>query len=311
MNRHRHLSWLLPALALGAAQLSLPSAAQAREVIGDDAAEEEEEAPKPKKKKPAAPEEEGEPAPAPKAAPAAKDKPAAADGTAAPAPKKPKGKTEEEVEKEREAAEEAAIKKADDEARRKRESEAAKKKEAELRRSASKNEVGRANLEAARAARRFMREKDQVLFTVRLTPGAITQDKLTTLEMEIAHHLEEADPDFGDYKPMEGAAFIAVLTHTAAPPPKDPKAPPTPLAAPLTYAVHPMEDPGKYGFHVTVPAAGVWQLKVTGPGVKEDGKPVEVTIPLHVGVWPPPDFDAEEKNNAALSAGSGKSRVVE
>lgn len=295
--------------------------ALAREVIGDD--EEEEQKKEAPKKKPAekAPEKAPADKPADKGkAPAGKEAPPAkpadkaapakpAEKAAAARPEGDEDKTELQKQKETEAAEEAALKKAEEEARKKREAEEQKKKEATEKRAAQKAEAGKQNLEGARKSRTYRREKSGLMITAKLTPGAVEDNKLTEMEFMVVEKLAEPDPTYGDYGPIEDGELLVTLTCTALPPPKDPKAKTGTPPPPVAYALHPLGDAGKYGFHATLPTPGEWQVKMSGK--RKDGKAIpEASIPLHVSVWPPPDFDAEEKNNANLS-GAGGGRAVE
>ena len=76
---------------------------------------------------------------------------------------------------------------------------------------------------------------------------------------------------------------------------------------PQRYVLHPLGAPGRYGFHLTVPKNGQIQVGVEGD-VK--GKSLALNIPLHIGAWPPPDFDDEEKNNAATGDAARAGRRV-
>ncbi len=300
--------------------LGLSAPALARDVIGEEEPEEKKEEPAkpaPKDAKAAPPAKDGKavpPAKDAKAAPPAKDGkavPPAKDGKAEPAakddkaaPPGKKGKTEAELEKEAEEADAAAMKKAEEESRKKREEEAKKKKDAEDKRAASKAEIGKGNLEDARKSRVYKRLKDGLLFTAKVLPGAVEDNKMSEMEFTIVQKLEDPDPTYGDWAPVEDGDFMATFTCQSLPAPKDPKAKPGALPPPVVYEIHPLGDAGKYGLHATLPNAGVWQLKVTGKK-KDSQKATEVNIPLHVSVWPPPDFDTEEKNNVTLT-GSGR-----
>ena len=117
-----------------------------------------------------------------------------------------------------------------------------------------------------------------------------------------AEKLADPDPTYGDYLPVEDGEFVATFTCQSLPAPKDPKAKADALPPPVSYQIHNLGDAGKWGFHVTLPKPGVWEMKLSGK--KKDGKQMaEVKIPLHVSVWPPPDFDAEEQNNIKLGGG--------
>jgi len=308
--RKRSLALLLAA--------TLPFPAMARDVIGADEEEEEEVKPPPKKAAPA----DKAPPPAAKQPPAADkaDKatkaPPPKDGAARPADKAPppaeakktapaaREKTEDQIEKEREAAEEAALKKAEEDARRKREEEARKKSDQDSARKAKKEEVGKGNLEAARAERTYKRQSKDSLLTLKLRPGAVDANLLLEMVVDARVILAEPDPTYGDQAPMDDAVLFATFTNTLAPPPKDPKAKPAALAPTVTYAIHPLGDAGSYGFHASLPSSGAWTVKLHG--TRKDGKPVSETIPLHAAVWPPPDFEQEEKKNAELGGGGGR-----
>ena len=58
------------------------------------------------------------------------------------------------------------------------------------------------------------------------------------------------------------------------------------------FAVHSLGAPGRYGFHFTPTNDGVVQVQLSG---EVGERRLNVTIPLHVGVWPPPDFEDEDK----------------
>lgn len=281
--------WLAIALTVSATWAA-PKVSHAREVIGGDE-EEEEEVP--------APQKPGRAAPAPGAS-NKKDSRKAARARS--------GKTMLQQEKEREAAEEAALKKAAAARQRQKEAAAARQRELELRRSAKKAQAGKAQLDNAKISRRYTRKAGGLLLEMRARPGAVVHNTLTSFELEVSRTLDEADPTFGNSRPLSDAYLVAVLSQTSGPPQSNPKAAPVPLLPPVAYVIHPLVDAGKYGFHATLPAAGTWELKIQG---QHADKPVEVTIPLYVDQWPPPDFDKEEDNNRESGASGGSRAILE
>ena len=68
------------------------------------------------------------------------------------------------------------------------------------------------------------------------------------------------------------------------------------------YAVHSLGAPGLYGFHMTPPKDGVLQVQLTGD---VGDRTLDVSFPVHVGAWPPPDFDDEDKRAQAADAKGG------
>jgi hypothetical protein len=62
------------------------------------------------------------------------------------------------------------------------------------------------------------------------------------------------------------------------------------------YALHNLGAPGQYGFHFTPTKDQTLQLQVVG--TTKDGGSIDAAFNVHVGVWPPPDFDDEEKKLA-------------
>lgn len=305
-----------------------PAPVMAREIIGSEEPPEEE-APPPKKKAPPPKEEPRAPArqadkPAAGKEPGPTIKRAQPNDLEDPLEEKPAAKGKDaKAAPDKDALNEADIRKAEQEARKRREEEVTRKKALEAERKAT---ATKASLENAKVERVFKREAAGVLYSIKLLPGAVEPKKLTELVFDARVKLEDPDPTYGDYAPVEDLYLVATLTPVGGPPapatpeakPADSKAKgkgkaaaPAPAPAvgpsPVAYVVHSLGDAGMYGFHVTFPSAGKWEVRLSGS--RKDGKALEGSFPLHVGIWPPPDFDQEEKNNQTLG-GNGR-RAIE
>lgn len=120
------------------------------------------------------------------------------------------------------------------------------------------------------------------------------------MRVDVAERLKIADPRFGELKPLQGLRLIATVRE-----------PSTGGGSPVEhrYVVHGLRAPGAYGFHHTPRMDGEHTVRIDGQTAK--GEPFSFEFPLHVGAWPPPDFDEEEKNNARFEAsGGGRRRAV-
>ena len=117
-----------------------------------------------------------------------------------------------------------------------------------------------------------------------LTPGAVQKDGLVELNLDVFKRLDVADPKFGNREPFRDLHLVAVVVDQTGK-----------KNARTSYAVHSLGAPGRYGFHFTPTRDGVVQVLLTGEAGE---RTINIAIPLHVGVWPPPDFDEEDKKLA-------------
>ncbi|MDP2340092.1 MAG: hypothetical protein Q8O67_03975 [Deltaproteobacteria bacterium] len=170
------------------------------------------------------------------------------------------------------AAASADKKKADDKARL-----AEEKKSADDKRKVDTREQ---RLASAKRVRPLLREEGDIKVQVAIEPGAVVKEKLVEVRLDLGKLLTVADPKFGNREPLKNLNLTATVTEATGK--KD---------SSRSYAVHSLGAPGKYGFHLTPPKDGLLQVQITGD---VDGRSLDLGFPLHVGVWPPPDFDDED-----------------
>lgn len=208
----------------------------------------------------------------------------------------------EEKRRAKEAADEAAQKAAEEAERKKREA-AEKKKRETLEREKARLEANRAGrLKAAKKSRLYTREDGSVVVGVSLEPGKADPDKVMEVRFEVNERLEVAHPRYGNRMPLKDL----VLTATIEEPAKGKGG-----GKSYRYVVQPLRAPGSYGLHHTPRLEGEHTIRIEGKS-KDGKKRVSFSFPVHVGVWPPPDFDDEEAKNASETAGraTGGRRVV-
>ena len=136
-------------------------------------------------------------------------------------------------------------------------------------------------LGSARAQRTYRRDEGDYTIIAEVQPGAVVKGKFVEVRLDVFKRLAVADPRFGTREPAKGLKLVANVIE-----------PTGKQDATTSYVLHPTGAPGHYGFHFTPTRDGVVQLRLSG-GAGE--RSFNSTIPLHVGVWPPPDFDAEDK----------------
>jgi hypothetical protein len=192
---------------------------------------------------------------------------------------------EERKAREKELAEEAA-ERAAKEAKEKAEEAKRQAEEEKRRKEEERKEANRAaRLRSAKKLRTLTREADGNLVVATLTPGGPNSEKVVEMRFDVGERLKVAHARYGNMKPLKGLRLVATVTG--------------PDGA-TSYRVHPLKAAGAYGFHTTPKAAGEYSVQLTG-------KNIDVTFPVHVGVWPPPDFEDEEKLNAKAAAqGTGR-----
>jgi hypothetical protein len=280
-------------LALG---LFLPAAdagAQRRVIGAEPSKEEKEEAEKEK--------EEEQKKKDPKAAEEEKKKKEAAKKKKEEARKK-KEEAKKRKEEAKKAAEEAA-EKAAEEAERKKQEAIQKKKEAAERKEKERLEKNRsARLKRAKAIRKLTRDDSDVVIGIALAPGAPKAAKVQEVRLELNQTLKVAHPKYGNRKPLVGMRVTATVEEPATE---------KGSATTTTYVVHPLDAPGSYGFHHTPTVDGEYSVRLDGRSADNEIS-FSATFPMHVGTWPPPDFDDEEATNAKNEAGrvAGGRRVV-
>lgn len=190
--------------------------------------------------------------------------------------------------------EDKAKRKAETEARKKAEEAASaedKKKAEDKRRLAEEKKVAEEKrrqetkadrLAAAKRSRTYRRaDGADVVILAEVAPGAVVKGGLIEVKLEVFKPLDVADPRFGAREPWRDLALVAAVIE------------PTGKKEMTTrFAVHSLGAPGRYGFHFTPGNDGVVQVQLSGD-VGE--RRLNITIPLHIGVWPPPDFEDEDK----------------
>jgi hypothetical protein len=243
--------------------------------------------------------------PAEEAAPEDGEKKSKADEEKKKKAEEARKKAEAEAEEKRrakEAAEEAAQKAADEAEQKKRAAEEKKKRDA-IEREKARLEANRAGrLKAAKKARLYTREDGDVVVGVSLEPGKADPDKVMEVRFEVNERLEVAHPRYGNRMPLKDL----VLTATVEEPAKGKGA-----GKSYRYVVQPLRAPGSYGMHHTPRLEGEHTIRIEGKS-RDGKKSVSFSFPVHVGVWPPPDFDDEEAKNAGETAGraGGGRRIV-
>jgi hypothetical protein len=188
-------------------------------------------------------------------------------------------------EKKKRSAEDEARKKADEAAAAEEAKQAAerarvaeeKKANAEKRRVETRDQ----RLASAKRVRPLTRDEGDYHVAVAVEPGAVQKGALVEVRFDIGKKLDVADPKFGNRQPLKNLALTATVIEPSGK--KDAK---------RLFAVHSLGAPGQYGFHMTPPKDGVLQVQLTGD---VGDRTLDVSFPLHVGVWPPPDFDDEDK----------------
>ena len=292
----RTASFLLAALVLASLLPSSPAHAQ-RRIIGG-------EAPPPEEKAEGAEKKDDK---------KKDDKPAesAADKKRKAEEAKKKREEEERLRAEKEAAEEArkeaaeearleAERKAEEDKKRRAEEEAQRKiEEARAKEEARLQALRDGRLKTAKVRRRLTREDGKLRGSIALEPGGPTTGKVAEVRIDVAERLKVADPRFGELKPLAGLRLIATVREPATGPGG---------ATEHRYVIHPLRTPGSYGFHHTPRMDGEHTLRIDGKTAK--GAAFSFEVPLHVGVWPPPDFDDEEKNNARFEVTTGGRRAI-
>lgn len=221
----------------------------------------------------------------------------AAKEAAAKAQAEAEEKAEEEAAAKR-AAEEDAKRKAEEEARKKAEEEAQRKAEEAKRIEEERLEGLRdGRLQAAKTRRQYMRAMGNLRATIALEPGAPQKENLMEIRIQVGEELKVADPRFGKFKPRKDFQLIASVREPA-------------KRKPLVYRyrMHPLSAPGSYGFHHTLRLEGEHTIEISGKAA--NGDEINVEIPVHAGIWPPPDFDEEDTNTRRLQANSGQRRTL-
>jgi hypothetical protein len=220
--------------------------------------------------------------PPPAPPPAAKDKSKSVapkdvlDDT--PAEKAAKAKDAEAKSKAEDAAD-AAQKKKDDEQRKLQE----EKKAADAKKKLENKDQ---RLAAARKIRQLTRTSGPFVMGFALEPGEVKANNVLAVRAQIAEKVDVPDPRYGDRVPQRNAELTAVVSGNG---------------KKLRYEMHALDAPGRYGFHTTPLKDGSYLVAIEGKN--GEGKPLSTSFTIHVGVWPPPDFDTEEQNNLATDSG--------
>lgn len=216
------------------------------------------------------------------------------------AEEKKKAEEAERKRKAKEAAEEAARKAAEEAERKKKEAVERKKEEAERKEKERLEKNRAARLKSAKKTRRYSREDDELVAGATMTPGKPTKSKVLELRFDLGKQLEVAHPKYGDRMPLKGWSVVATVQEPATGKGE---------AKTWSYAVHPLRAPGSYGFHHTPRIDGEHTVSIEASRGDDS---MSFTVPVHVGAWPPPDFEEEEANNAKAAAGraAGSRRII-
>lgn len=152
-----------------------------------------------------------------------------------------------------------------------------KKADAEKRRVETREQ----RLTAAKRNRELWRQEGDFGVVVAMEPGAVQKGALVEVRFDIARSLDVADPKFGGREPLKNLKLTATVSEGSGK-----------KGSSRVYAVHSLGSPGNYGFHMTPSRDGVLQVQLIGD---VGDRTLNVSFPLHVGTWPPPDFDDEDK----------------
>jgi hypothetical protein len=195
-----------------------------------------------------------------------------------PAEKAAKAKDAEAKSKAEDAAD-AAQKKKDEEQRKLQE----EKKAADAKKKLENKDQ---RLAAARKIRQLTRTSGSFVIGIALEPGEVKPNNVLAVRAQIAEKVDVPDPRYGDRVPQKNAELTATVSGNG---------------KKLRYEMHALDAPGRYGFHTTPLKDGSYLVAIEGKS--KEGKPVSTSFTVHVGVWPPPDFDTEEQNNLATDSG--------
>jgi murein DD-endopeptidase MepM/ murein hydrolase activator NlpD len=199
----------------------------------------------------------------------------------------------------RAAAERAAEAAADAEKRKKEEEQKKLLEEKQAAEEKKRLENRDQRLAAARKVRNLSRSSGDVAISVAIEPGEVKAERLVEIRFDLGQKLTVPDPRYGLRMPLRGLTdLVASVSQPTGK--KD--------VAAARYLVHPLEAPGRYGFHTTPLKDGLYQVLISGKA--KDGKAFEASFPLHVGVWPPPDFEDEERNNLAATDAARAGRKI-
>lgn len=201
------------------------------------------------------------------------------------------------------AAAEEAAQKAAEEADAKAKAEAERKaKQAAAREEKKRADELAVKLKNAKKQRRFSRQDGKSLVGLVLEPGHPEAGKLSELRLEAVEKLDVPHPKFGDRRPLDQYDIVATIEEPSTGK-GEPKA--------WRYLVHDLRAPGSYGLHHTPRLEGEHTVRVEGRAKNGEGS-FSITLPLHVGTWPPPDLDEEEQRNARERGGraAGTRRVI-
>jgi hypothetical protein len=147
-----------------------------------------------------------------------------------------------------------------------------------------------ARLATAKKIRQITRASGGIGTSFAIEPGEVKPGSVVEIRAAVAKKLDKADPRYGNFEPQKGLVVVALVTEPGS-------------KQPVRYVMHELDTPGRYGFHFTPSKAGAHALAIEGKGRSS----FDASFTVHVGVWPPPDFDDEEKNNAASTDDAARS----
>ncbi len=144
-----------------------------------------------------------------------------------------------------------------------------------------------ARLASAKRIRQITRSAGRIGLSFAIERGEVTVGNSVEIRCSASKKLEQADPRYGNLEPLKGMNVVVTVEE--------------PSRKSSRYVVHALDAPGQYGFHFTPTKAGPHKITVVATG-KDATTHFDGSFTLHVGIWPPPDFDDEEKNNVAAAA---------
>jgi hypothetical protein len=170
------------------------------------------------------------------------------------------------------------------------------KQEAEIKKKRKQRENQENLLKNVKGNRHYARQSEGHKILVSITPGGGTKNNVVEVSFQVSTKTEGA---------MSTTKILSKL--------KDATATVTTLkrrkrGGGEIYKLHRISRAGTYAFHYTPVMNGTYnvEIKATVP----NGPALVFDVPFYTGVWPPPDFPAEEEAYEAATQGSSKSRRV-
>jgi Skp family chaperone for outer membrane proteins len=224
------------------------------------------------------------------------DKEATEEEKAAAAEKEKKQKEAEEKQRKAEEAERKAEQEAKEAALKKAADIEKRKQEVEIKKKRKQREKQENLLKSVKSNRQYARQVEGHNVLISVTPGGGAKNNVVEITFQVNTKAEGSIATTQILSKLkEATATVTTLKRRK-------------RGGGETYKLHRISRAGTYGFHYTPVMNGTYnvELKATVP----NGPALVFDVPLYTGVWPPPDFPAEEKAYEAATQGSSKSRRV-